>query len=368
VTRRDALALIAIGAAGRRTVRAQESAASSRVDVVHVNVVVRGSSGVVRDLGIEDFLLDESGRPQTIRDFSRGTDTPLTVGLLLHTSGNLIRLVQRERRASDLFLERVHGAPRVFGPFQGTKLYDLIVLACNDRLSWQNGRKACILLSDGIDDGSESSLAEAIDAAQSADALVYSVLFYDVTAYHANRAEGTKALKRISLETGGRYFEVAGWQTIERIFDEIDEELASIYTIGFTPEAAGSGYRAIHVGVKPGGLVARTREAYDAKPVTHGLRIVSVDPQAARTGALVTASGNGLDRSSIASLFLTDGARTVAAEVVEQSDTEIRFRVPEQTEAGPWRVGETRPHRWTIMLQTAEGDLLQYVGFKIGIE
>jgi hypothetical protein len=368
VTRRDALALLAIGAGGSRAIRAQESTSSSRVDLVHLNVVVRGSSGVVRDLGIEDFLLDESGRPQTIRYFSRGTDTPLTVGLLLHTSGNLIRLVERERLASDLFLEQVHGAPRVFGPFRGTKLYDLIVVACNDRVSWQSGRKACILLSDGIDDGSESSLAEAIDAAQSADTLVYSALFYDATVYHSNPADGAKVLKRISLETGGRYFEVAGWQTVERIYKEIDEELGAIYGIGFTPEVAGSGYRAIHVGVKRSGLVARAREVYYAQPVTHSLRIVSVDPRSARTGGLVTASGNGLDQSSVASLFLTDGARTVATEVVAQSDTEIRFRVPEQTEAGPWRVGETRPHRWTIVLQTVEGDLLQYIGFKIGIE
>jgi Ca-activated chloride channel family protein len=368
VTRRDVLALFAIGAGGSRAVRAQKSTFFFRVDLVHLNVVVRGSSGVVRDLAIEDFILDESGRPQSIREFSRGTDSPLTVALLLHTSGNQIRLVERERQASELFRERASGAPRVIGPLQGTKLYDLIVLACNDQLSWQSGRKACVLVSDGIDDGSESSLKEAVEAAQRADALVYSVLFYDALARDSHRADRGTALKRISLETGGRYFEVAGLQTVERIYKEIDEELGSIYGIGFAPEVAGPGYRAIRVGVKRSGLVARTREVYYAQALTHGLRIVSVDPQAARTGALVTASGNGLDRSSIASLFLTDGARTVATEVVEQSDTEIRFRVPEQTEAGPWRVGETRPHRWTIVLQTAEGDLLQYVGFKIGIE
>ncbi len=336
--------------------------------MVHLNVVVRGISRVVPDLNIEDFTLDESGRAQSIRDFSRGTDTPLTVGLLLHTSGNQIRLVERERQASDLFLEQVSGAPRVFGPFRGTKLYDLIVLACNDRLSWQSGRKACLLLSDGIDDGSESALAEAIEAAQSAGALVYSVLLYDATVHNPRGPGGVKALERLSQETGGRDFVVAGLQTIERICREIDEELGSIYSIGFTPEVAGPGYRPIQVGVKRNGLMARAPEMYYSQPVPHSLRIVSVDPKSARTGGLVTASGNGLDRSSVVSLLLTDGARTVATEVVEQSDTEIRFRVPEQTEAGPWRAGEARPHRWTIMLQTAEGDLLQYLGFKIGID
>jgi hypothetical protein len=61
-------------------------------------------------------------------------------------------------------------------PFGGGKLYDAIVRVCNEHMSWQPGRKACLLLSDGIDDESESSLAEAIEAAQRADTLIYSIL------------------------------------------------------------------------------------------------------------------------------------------------------------------------------------------------
>jgi hypothetical protein len=376
MTRREALALLAIGAGGGRS--------SPAVNAVNVSVLVRSSSGeLVRNLGVEDFTLDESGRPQTIRFFSRGTEAPLTVALLIDPSVRQIRKLEGERRArsadaekeSDAFLERLRTespATRVHVvPFGGRKLYDAIVRVCNEHMSWQPGRKACVLLSDGIDDASESSLAEAIRTAQRADTLIYSILVYDWPVHKSPQEEGAKALKRISQETGARYF--VSLQRIETIFAEIEEELRSIYGLGFTPEAADpgydSGYRAIHVGVKRSALVVRARDGYYSPlPGAGGLRIVGVEPRFARTGGLVTLSGNGLDRSNIASLFLTDAARTVAAEMVEQSTTEIRFKVPAQTEEGPWREGEERPHRWSIMLQTTGGELLQYIGFKIGIE
>jgi Ca-activated chloride channel family protein len=364
MTRRETLALLAIGAGSGRS--------SSAVDAVNVSVLVRSSSGeLVRALGIDDFTLDASGRPQTIRYFSRATETPLTVGLLIDPSVRQIRRLEGERRASDAFLERMRTesqATRVHVvPLGGGKLYDAIVLVCNEHMRWQPGRKACLLLSDGIDDESESSLAEAIRGAQRADTLIYSILISDWSVHNSRQEEGVKALQRISQETGARYF--VSLQRMGTIFAEIEEELRSIYSLGFTPEAADSGYRAIHVGVKRSALVVRARDGYYSPlPGAGGLRIVGVEPRFARTGGLVTLSGNGLDRSNIASLFLTDAARTVAAEMVEQSTTEIRFKVPAQTEAGPWREGEERPHRWSIMLQTTGGELLQYIGFKIGIE
>jgi hypothetical protein len=98
------------------------------------------------------------------------------------------------------------------------------------------------------------------------------------------------------------------------------------------------------------------------------LRIVSVDPRTARPGDLITVSGNGLDKSSVSTLLLTDGARSIGTEVLEQSATEIRFKAPAQTEPGPWLEGEERPRRWIVVLQTADGNLLEYIAFKIGIE
>lgn len=365
MTRREALALLAIGAGSARS-------SSFFPGTVTISVLVRGQSGeLVRDLGIEEFTLDEPGRPQSIRYFSRAMDSPLTVGLLVDASVGQIRKLIGAREASEAFPERIRAASpanRVHVTPVNGRLYDAIVRECNEHMSWQPGRKACVLLSDGIDDESESSLAEAIEAAQIADTLIYSILVYDWTVYNARHADGAEALRRISEETGARHFSFLR-QRIETILADIEEELRSIYCLGFIPDTASSRYRPIHVGVKRSGLIVRGRQGYfEPSHGTDDLRLVSVEPRAARTGSLVTAIGNGLDRSNIASLLLTDGARTVAAEVVEQSATEIRFRVPHQTEAGPWLVGEERPHRWSVVLQTTGGDLLQYVGFKIGIE
>jgi len=355
VTRREALALLALGAGSGRS--------ASASGLVTVSTVVRGKSGeLVRDLEVVDFTLDEPGRFHNVRYFSRPTDSPLTVGLLVDASLGQNRRLVRERLASDAFRERIRAASpanMLHAVQVNGKLYDAIARECNEHMSWQPGRKACVLVSDGIDDGSESSVDEAIEAAQIADTLIYSIQIND---------GGAKSLQRISEETGGRYF-VSGRQSIETIFAEIEEELRSIYCLGFIPETANASYRPIHVGLKHSGLVARARPGYFGPIHEAGdLRLVSVEPRAARTGSLVIATGNGLDRSNVASLLLTDGARTVAAEVVEQSDTEIRFRVPGQTEAGPWLVGEARPHRWSVVLQTTGGDLLQYIGFKIGVE
>jgi hypothetical protein len=365
MTRREALALFALGAGSGR-------GSSFFPGTVNISVLVQGQSGeLVRDLGIVDFTLDEPGRSRSIRYFSRPTDSPLTVGLLIDASVGQIRKLTGAREASEAFPDQIRAASpanRVHVTTVSGRLYDAIVRECNDHMSWQPGRKACVLLSDGIDDGSESSLAEAIEAAQIADTLIYSILVYDWTVYNARHAGGAEALRRISEETGARHFTFLR-QRIETIFTDIEEELRSIYCLGFVPETASSRYRPIHVGVKRSGLVVRARQGYfEPSHDTDDLRLVSVEPRATRTGGLVTATGNGLDRSNIASLLLTDGARTVAAEVVEQSATEIRFRVPGQTEAGPWLEGEVRPHRWSVVLQTTGGDLLQYIGFKIGIE
>jgi len=419
MTRREALAGFAIGVGVGRSLRAQESTFSSRIDVVNVNVVVRTATGeLVRHLGIEDFTLDESGQAQTIRYFSQEMDTPLTVGLLIDVSASQLRMLDAERRASYVFLEQVlrtGGSPdhpdqafviqfdsgvnvrqaptsfrpsleaalgraespaleSRFAPGQGTKLYDAVVAASEQYMSWLHGRKACILLSDGIDHGSASSLAAAIEAARRADTLVYSVLFYDSGAYNSDHTDGMRALQRISEATGARYFEVTRKQTLERIFTEIGDELRSIYILGYTPERSGSGYRSIHVGVKRKDLSVSARAGYYAEgggPLTdpHAVRIASVDPRTARPGDLITVSGDGLDKSSVSGLLLSDGARTILAEPLEQSATEIKFKAPAQTEPGPWLGGERRPHQWTVVLQTADGNLLlEYAAFKIGIE
>ena len=149
----------------------------------------------------------------------------------------------------------------------------------------QNGRKADILLTDGVDNGSKVSISTAIEAAQRADTLLYSVRFYDEEAYGNmspmggygrrgrrmpppgyNRPDGKKILERLSKETGGGYFEVSKKHTISDIYRQIEEELRNQYSIGYTSDKpGGSGeFRKILVTLKQKGLTVRAREGYYA--------------------------------------------------------------------------------------------------------
>ncbi|HYM13730.1 MAG TPA: VWA domain-containing protein, partial [Bryobacterales bacterium] len=158
----------------------------------------------------------------------------------------------------------------------------------------QGGRKALIALTDGVDTGSKMTLATAIEAAQRADTLVYSILFADEEAYNRGygrpgmggpgmggrrrggwggrtpmpqpHPDGKKILQRLSRETGGGFFAVSKKEPIEQIYDRVQEELRSQYSLGYTPDVAGAapGYRKIRVTTKQKGLVVQARDGYYA--------------------------------------------------------------------------------------------------------
>jgi VWFA-related protein len=176
----------------------------------------------------------------------------------------------------------------------GTVLYDAIYLASDEVMKKQPGRKAVIVLTDGVDRGSKVSLQEAIATAQRADTEVYSILFADKEGSgdhdHGGfggpriggggmgrgggyprrteepRPDGKKILEQISRETGGRFFEVTKKQTVDQIYTEIDEELRNQYSLGYAPEKADatSGYHKIQLTVKQKDLIVQTREGYYA--------------------------------------------------------------------------------------------------------
>jgi VWFA-related protein len=207
---------------------------SSGVKVVNLFANVRNKKGeIVRDLTKDDFLLDEDGHPQTIGYFSQETNLPLTLGLLVDTSGSQRRLINEERDASYRFFGQVlrpekdlaflihfdfevellqditssrklleKSLDQLQAPQQlrqqqsrypgtgggqqrggGTLLYDAVLLASDEIMKKQGGRKAIILLTDGVDNGSRVSLYAAVEAAQRSDTLVYSILFEDPEAY-----------------------------------------------------------------------------------------------------------------------------------------------------------------------------------------
>src|ERR1700681_4775256 len=287
---------------------ADEPTFSADVKVVNVLATVRTKKNeIVRDLTKDDFLLSENGRPQAIRYFSRETELPLTVGLMIDTSMSQQRVLESERSASFRFLDQVlreskdklfvmqfdmavqlrqpltssrkdleEILPYVDTPTRrelglqtggGTLLYDAIVQASNSVLKNQRNRKAMIVLSDGGENGSTATLTEAIEAAQRADTLIYSILFADrgfPGPGFAFGPEGRDILMRLSKETGASFFEVSKKQGIEQIYETIQEELRSQYNLGFISDQPGeiSEFRALKLTSKQKGLIVQSRERY----------------------------------------------------------------------------------------------------------
>ena len=152
-------------------------------------------------------------------------------------------------------------------------------------MSKQQGRKAVIILSDGVDHGSMETLTTAIETAQRADTVMYSILFKDDEGYgnpggmmghggghqgggrypQEQRPDGKKILQEISKETGGRLFEVSKKETVDKIYSEIEEELRNQYSLGYTPDKnAGPGYHKIQLTTKQKELVVQARDGYYA--------------------------------------------------------------------------------------------------------
>ena len=150
----------------------------------------------------------------------------------------------------------------------GTLLYDAVETASKDIMKKQRGRKALIVLTDGVDTGSAGTLANAIEAAQRSDTLVYSILFSDPHAYgFMPGTSGRTVLMRMSKETGGGFFEVSKKQTIEQIFDVIQEELRSQYNLGYVSDqpVRVSEFRKIQLTAKQSGLIVQARDSYWAQ-------------------------------------------------------------------------------------------------------
>ncbi len=358
-----ALALILLPFANRPAHAQNAPAATTMsvdVKVVTLPVTVRDKHGqIVRNLTKDDFLLQEDGHPQTIRYFTQDTNLPLTLGLLVDTSLSQRNVLDQERTASKSFLDQMLTAAkdqaflihfdhevellqdltsshdklqsalallqtptrdsdsgsdsgdsgRLHGE-GGTLLYDAVFLASNELMKKQQGRKALIVLSDGVDRGSKESLESAVEAAQRADTTVYSILFAD---HHheedggfgqpgggggigrpgagwpgggwpgggpggggrrgggqqyprEGRPDGKKILERISKDTGGSFYEVSKKRTVDQIYVSIAEELRTQYSLGYTPDKANAatGYHKISLTTKQKDLVVQTRDGYYA--------------------------------------------------------------------------------------------------------
>jgi VWFA-related protein len=295
---------------------------SADVNLVNLLAVVRDEHGrFVKDLPESVFILEEDGRPQKIRHFSQESNLPLTLGLLLDTSASMTRVLDDEREAAHAFLKEVLrpdvdraflqqfdssasvitaltssrrkldqglntiSAEAVFarrrsGAHNGasTVLYDALRQATGQTMAPLQGRKAIILLSDGMDAGSRTSLPEAIEAAQRTETLVYTIHIYaeppDAALLPASTrakiaaslAKGKQVLERISLETGGASYESAKGQRLKEIFNAIQDELRNQYSLSYSPEATDSapGFRKISLKTKQN-FAVQTRAGYFAE-------------------------------------------------------------------------------------------------------
>lgn len=157
----------------------------------------------------------------------------------------------------------------------GTLLFDAVFLAADDVLQHEAGRKTIILITDGVDQGSKISEKDAIETAQRADCIVFSIRYYDWEAYGGwgrgipignPGGEGYSALKKMSSETGGAVYEVSKKLSLDAIFDQIQEELRSQYSLSYVPAAGGNtGFRKIRLRTKDKSLKVLTRSGYYPK-------------------------------------------------------------------------------------------------------
>ncbi len=290
----------------------------ANVNVVNIFFNVRDKHGTLMpNLPKDDFQLFEDGQQQTIKYFNANSDLPLTLGILIDTSGSQMRVLPMEQDIGAAFLAEVlkekdeafvinfdldaelvqdftnsphelrlalnkvkinapmcGGAPGLGGgPLPtncrgGTVLYDAIYLAAEEKLKNEVGRKAMIVLTDGEDEGSKLKIRDAVEAAQKADSIVYVLLIADRGFYGHFGYSGDSAMKKICEETGGRMITVGNNdKKLKEAFDQIAAEMRSQYNIGYTPSnrSLDGSFRKIEVKDKQG-LKVETRAGYYAQP------------------------------------------------------------------------------------------------------
>jgi VWFA-related protein len=263
-----------------------------QVEMVHLFATVRGRHGnIVSNLTKKDFRVYENGKQQKIAYFSREMNLPLTLGLLIDTSGSQQDLLGAEQDAAKQFLKQILtpkdlafvitfdtdvnlmadfttslgrldkaidrariNAPLnpsivVNTPFPkrnvGTVFYDAVYLACHDKLAGEAGRKALIVLTDAQDYGSTETLDDAIDAAQRSDTVVHVLLVANPYQYMyagIGGYRGGSVAEKLARQTGGRVIRVSNSKQLAKAFKTLSEELRSQYVIGYySTDAARDG-------------------------------------------------------------------------------------------------------------------------------
>jgi VWFA-related protein len=302
--------MLATPATPQEPAPAQGGTIKTRVNLVNIFATVRDKSKrIVGDLKQDDFKLIEDNQDQKIAFFSKEVNLPITLALLLDTSGSEQDMLGAIQEAGSSFLNRVlrkgdealvmsfdsdvdllsdftddraqlsrairkarinipgggtiAGNPGPIGSQQitGTALYDAIYLASGEKLNTEAGRKAIVIVTDAQDEGSKVRIEEAIEAAQRTDTVIHILLVADPR-YGANAG----AARKLAEETGGRVISANSDKKLMQAFDEISEELRSQYTLGYYPtnSALDGKFRKIKIEMANHDMKVLARKGYYA--------------------------------------------------------------------------------------------------------
>jgi len=295
-------------AAGQKSDDSQQPTETLKVNVNVVQLFfnVKDKHGaLIPNQTKDDFEIAEDSKPQTVKYFTAETNLPLTLGILIDSSGSQLRVLDMEKEVGGAFLKQiltdkdeafvidfnidasllqdftrdVHrlqkalnsvkinsgvtmptlpgagGGPVPTAATAGTVLFDAVYLSAHDMLAKEVGRKAMILLTDGEDEGSKLKIRDAIEAAQKADAIVYVLLCADRGFYGGMGYSGEYDMRKLTEATGGRVINVGNkFDKLRDAFDQVAAELRSQYNIGYTStntKLDGS-YRKIEIKNKQG--------------------------------------------------------------------------------------------------------------------
>jgi VWFA-related protein len=294
-----------------------------QVNLVDLFFTVKDKQGnLVPHLTKDDCTVSEDKQPQKLKSFVAETHQPLTLGILLDTSGSQQNVLPLEQDVGSQFLERVlqkkdeafllsfdvnvdllqdyTNSPRLLsramskaeintaggngaggipgagggtvptiGAPKGTLLYDAVYLASNEKMSQETGRKAMILLTDGEDEGSVHKIQDAIAAAQKSNVIVYTILIADRGFYGGFGYSGFSAMKKLTEETGGRLIDVGNnGKKLADAFQQIEDELRTQYVATYTPlnTKLDGTFRRVSVECRGDGMKVQVRKGYFAVP------------------------------------------------------------------------------------------------------
>jgi len=295
------------------------------VSLVDLFFTVKDKSGeLVPHLGKDDCTISEDKVPQTPKSFVAETHLPLTLGILLDTSGSQQNVLPLEQDAGSQFLQRVlkskdeaflasfdvnidllqdytnnarllaralskaeintaggngsagipgmgRGPVPTIGDPKGTLLYDAVAMAASKKMNQESGRKAMILLTDGEDQGSRTKINDAIAAAQKSNIIIYTILIADRGFYggFGMGYSGYSAMKKMTEETGGRLIDVGNnSKKLEAAFQQIEDELRTQYVATYTSTNTklDGGFRKLSVECRGDGMKVQVRKGYFALP------------------------------------------------------------------------------------------------------